>query len=164
MALASGVAAGFFITRWMKPEYYKKRDSEKLEADLEKEHSSGATTPQQDRLAGSKLESIARKAGVQGATALVAMIEEKSQSEPKLKTMDQIATEIANKESQRERALDELGMFFKTPIYRQEKFLSREQNASAKTSLSPSKKALDSNSHLAAAPDASTDWHYAGRD
>lgn len=113
MALASALAAGFFITRWMKPEYYKKRDSEKLEADLEK---STALAQQLHSKIGSlevKLESIARKAGVQGASALVAMIEEKSQSEPKLKTMDQIATEIANKESQRERALDELGLFFK---------------------------------------------------
>jgi len=60
-----------------------------------------------------KLESIARKAGVSGAKMLVAMIEEKSLSEPKLKTMDTLASEISAKESQRERALDELGMFFK---------------------------------------------------
>ncbi len=113
MALAAGAAAGFFLLRWMKPEYYKKRDAEKLEADLEK---STALAQQLHSKIGSlevKLESIARKAGVSGAALLVAMIEEKSQSEPKLKTMDTLASEIAAKESQRERALDELGMFFK---------------------------------------------------
>ncbi|MCC7527055.1 MAG: AAA family ATPase [Candidatus Melainabacteria bacterium] len=113
MALAAGVAAGFFILRWMKPEYYKKRDSEKLEAELEK---STALAQQLHSKIGSlevKLESIARKAGVSGALLLVNLIEEKSQSEPKLKTIDQLGSEIASKESQRERALDELGMFFK---------------------------------------------------
>jgi hypothetical protein len=113
MALAAAVAAVFFILRWMKPEYYKKRDAEKLEAELEK---STALAQQLHSKIGSlevKLESIARKAGVSGALLLVNMIEEKSQSEPKLKTIDQLGSEIATKESQRERALDELGMFFK---------------------------------------------------
>ena len=113
MALVSGGAAGFFLLRWAKPDSYRKRDTEKLEADLEK-----ATTLAQQLHSkiGSlevKLESIARKAGVSGASLLVSMIEEKSASEPKLKNLDTVATEIANKESQRERALDELGMFFK---------------------------------------------------
>ncbi|HIA53445.1 MAG TPA: hypothetical protein EYN91_15375 [Candidatus Melainabacteria bacterium] len=113
MALASGGAAAFFLLRWAKPESFRKRDTEKLEADLEK-----ATTLAQQLHSkiGSlevKLESIARKAGVSGAALLVSMIEEKSASEPKLKNLDTVATEIAAKESQRERALDELGMFFK---------------------------------------------------
>lgn len=113
MALASGGAAAFFLMRWAKPESFRKRDTEKLEADLEK-----ATTLAQQLHSkiGSlevKLESIARKAGVSGAALLVSMIEEKSASEPKLKNLDTVATEIAAKESQRERALDELGMFFK---------------------------------------------------
>jgi DNA repair exonuclease SbcCD ATPase subunit len=113
MTLAAGAAAGYFLVRAFKPEYYKKRDVEKLEGELEK---STALAQQLHSKIGSlevKLESIARKAGVSGAAMLVAMIEEKSLSAPKLKTMDSLAADIAAKESQRERALDELGMFFK---------------------------------------------------
>lgn len=113
LALAAAGAAVFYLLRWLKPEQYKQRDTEKLEADLEK---STTLAQQLHSKIGSlevKLETIARKAGVSGSAMLVSMLEEKSQSEPKLKTMDTLASEITNKESQRERALDELGMYFK---------------------------------------------------
>lgn len=113
LALAAGGAAVFFLLRWAKPDSYRKRDTEKLEADLEKATNLAQQLHSKIGSLEVKLESIARKAGVSGASLLVSMIEEKSASEPKLKNLDTVATEIAAKESQRERALDELGMFFK---------------------------------------------------
>jgi hypothetical protein len=113
MALVAGAAAGFFLMQWAKPESFKKRDTEKLEADLDKATTLAQQLHSKIGALEVKLESIARKAGVSGASLLVSMIEEKSASEPKLKNLDTVATEIAAKESQRERALDELAMFFK---------------------------------------------------
>lgn len=113
MAVLTGVAAGYYLLRWMKPEYYRKKDVDKLEADLEK---SIALAQQLHTKIGSlevKLETIARKAGVSNGPNLLAMLDERTHSEPKLKTIDALASEIAQKEGQRERAFEELSMFFK---------------------------------------------------
>lgn len=112
IAAAALGGSGFFFFRFFSPGQFRKREYDKVGKDL---NDKTALAQQLHLKIGAlevKIESIARKAGLTNGLELVSLLSERSESAPQLRSIESMEVEIASKEGQFKRTMEELKMYF----------------------------------------------------